>query len=64
MSAFENITQNAHPSSHKEIPQLTAPHNKRTMNVIFHALVKLVDADAKTEVLLPSFLRFFLLLQW
>ena len=47
-------------SSHKQIPQLTAPHNTRIMKVVFHALVKLGDVDAKTE----PFLRFFFPLKW
>ena len=49
-------------SSHKQIhvPQLTAPHNKRIMKVVFHALVKLGDVDAKTE----PFLLFFFPLKW
>ena len=41
-------------------PQLAAPHNMRTKKVVFHALAQLGDFDAKTELLLVSFLLTFL----
>ena len=44
-------------------PQLAAPHNMRTNKVVFHALAKLCDFDAKTELLLDSFLLTFFLLK-
>ena len=44
-------------------PQLAAPHNMRTKRVVFHALAQLGDFDAKTELLLDSFLLTFFLLE-